>query len=83
MYRFAFVGMSALIAAASLTVLRMSVLPDWLAWGGFVAALAALLRLVGPLAGWLALVWLVAASMLMLIGAVGRGAPGAGRWERS
>jgi len=77
MYRFAFVGMSALIAAASLTVLMTGGLPNWLAWGGFVAALAALLRLLGPLAGWLALLWLVAASVLMLIGAVGRRAPDA------
>ena len=63
MYRFAFVGMSALIAAASLMVLRTGILPNRLAWGGFVAALAALLRLLGPLAGWLALLWLVAASV--------------------
>ena len=77
MYRFAFVGMSALIAAASLTVLRTGVLPNWLAWDGFVAALVALFRILGPLAGWLALLWLAAASVLMLIGAVGRRAPGA------
>ncbi|HZG64702.1 MAG TPA: hypothetical protein VEY13_14545 [Rubrobacteraceae bacterium] len=50
MYRFAFVGMSALIAAASLVALGTGVLPRWLAWAGFLFALAALLRLVGPLA---------------------------------
>jgi hypothetical protein len=77
MYRFAFVGMSALIAASSLVVLRTGVLPKWLAWGGFVAALVALLRILGPLAGWLALLWVVAVCVLMLIGAVGRTTPGA------
>ena len=49
MYRFAFVGMSALIAAASLVALGTGVLPRWLDWAGFLFALAALLRLVGPL----------------------------------
>ncbi len=44
MYRFAFVGMSVLIAATSVVALRTGVLPGWLAWAGFVAALAALLR---------------------------------------
>jgi len=44
MYRFAFVGMSALIAAASLVALGTGVLPRWLAWAGFLFALAALLR---------------------------------------
>ena len=69
MYRFAFVGMSALIAAASLVVLRTGVLPGWVAWVGFVAALAALLRLLGPLGAWLALVWVAAFSVLMIVGA--------------
>jgi hypothetical protein len=68
MYRFAFVGMSALIAAASVVVLRTGVLPGWLAWAGFVAALVALLRFLGPLGGWLALVWIIAVSVLMLTG---------------
>ena len=80
MYRFAFVGMSALIVAASVAVLRTGLLPNWLAWRGFVAALVALFPILGPfgrLAG--AALWLVAASVLMLIGAVGRRAPGA-RW---
>ena len=72
MYRFAFAGMSALIAASSLVMLRTGVLPTWLAWDGFVAALVALLRILGPLAGWLALLWVVAVCVLMLlIGAVG------------
>ena len=70
MYRFAFVGMAALIAAASAVVLRTGVLPGWLAWAGFVAALVALLRFLGPLGGWLALLWVIAISVLMLTGGV-------------
>jgi hypothetical protein len=71
MYRFAFVGMAALIAAASGVALRTGVLPGWLAWAGFVAALVALLRFLGPLGGWLALLWIIVVSMLMLIASVG------------
>ena len=76
MYHFAFVGMAALIAATSVIALRTSVLPGWLAWAGFVAALVALLRFLGPLGGWLALLWVIAVSVLMLTGGVGStGAP--------
>jgi hypothetical protein len=76
MYRFAFVGMAALIAAASGVALRPGVLPGWLAWAGFVAALVALLRFLGPLGGWLALLWVIVVSMLMLTGGVeSTGAP--------
>jgi hypothetical protein len=71
MYRFAFVGMAALIAATSVIALRTSVLPGWVAWAGFVAALVALLRFLGPLGGWLALLWVIAVSVLMLTGGVG------------
>jgi hypothetical protein len=71
MYRFAFVGMAALIAATSVLALRTNVLPGWLAWVGFVAALVALLRFLGPLGGWLALLWVIAVSVLMLTGGVG------------
>ncbi len=69
-YRFAFVGMAALIAAASVVLLRTGVLPRWLAWAGFVAALVALLRFLGPLGGWLALLWVIVVSVLMLAGSV-------------
>ena len=71
MYRFAFVGMAALIAATSVLALRTSVLPGWLAWAGFVAALVALLRFLGPLGGWLALLWVIVVSVLMFTGGVG------------
>jgi hypothetical protein len=71
MYRFAFVGMSALIAATSVIALRTSVLPRWLAWVGFVAALVVLLRFLGPLGAWLGLLWVIAVSVLMLTGGVG------------
>lgn len=71
MYRFAFVGMAALIAAASVVALRTGVLPGWLAWAGLVAALVALLRFLGPLGGWLALLWIIAVSVLMLTGGAG------------
>ena len=72
MYRFCFVGMSALIAATSVVALRTSLLPTWLAWAGFVAAIVALLRYFGPLGDWLALAGIVVVSMLVLAGSVGR-----------
>ena len=46
-------------------------MPGWLAWAGFVAALAALPRFLGPLGGWLTLLWVVAVCVLMLSGGVG------------
>jgi hypothetical protein len=72
MYRFCFVGMSALIAATSVVALRTSLLPKWLAWAGLVCGVFALLRYFGPLSGWLALAWIAVVSVLMLAGAVGR-----------
>jgi hypothetical protein len=72
MYRFAFAGMAALIAATSLIALRTGALPKWLAWVGFAAALVALTRYVGPLGGWLALLWIAVVSVLMIVGAIGR-----------
>jgi hypothetical protein len=72
MYRFAFVGMAALIAATSLVALRTGLLPKWLAWVGFVCTVIALLRFLGPLGGWLTLLWIVVVSVLMLAGTVGR-----------
>jgi hypothetical protein len=71
MYRFAFVGMSTLIAAASLVALGTGVLPRGLAWAGSLFALAALLRLVGPLGAWLTLLWIIAVSLLRLAGHIG------------
>ena len=71
LYRFAFVGMSVLIAATSVVALRTGRLPGWLAWAGFLAALVALLRFLGPLGGWLSLLWVVAVSVFMLAGGVG------------
>ena len=71
MYRFAFVGMAALIAATSAITLRSGVLPGWLGWAGFLFALVALLRILGPLAAWLSLLWIIAVSLLMLAGGVG------------
>ena len=70
MYRFAFVGMAGLIGAASVVVLRTGGLPRWLAWGVLVATLVALLRFLGPLGGWLALLWVIVVSVLMLTGVV-------------
>jgi hypothetical protein len=72
MYRFAFAGMAALIAATSLVALRARVLPNWLAWTGFVVALVALTRYVGPIGGWLALLWIAVVSVLMIAGTIGR-----------
>lgn len=71
MYRFAFVGMAALIAATSVVVLKSGVLPRWLGWAGLLVALVALLRFLGPLSAWLTLLWVVAVSVLMLTGGVG------------
>jgi hypothetical protein len=71
MYRFAFVGMSALIAATSVTALRTGVLPVWVGWAGFLFAIVALLRILGPLGAWLSLLWIVAVSLLMVAGGVG------------
>jgi hypothetical protein len=71
MYRFAFAGMSVLIAATSVTALRTGVLPGWLGWAGLLFALVALLRILGPLSAWLSLVWIIAVSLLMLAGGVG------------
>src|SRR5919112_2765464 len=71
MYRFAFVGMAALIAATSVVVLRTGVLHRWLGWAGLLVALVALLRFLGPLGAWLALLWIIAVSVLMITGGVG------------
>jgi hypothetical protein len=72
MYRFAFAGMAALIAATSLVALRTGILPKWLAWAGFATAIVALTRYVGPLGGWLALLWIAVVSVLMIVGAISR-----------
>ena len=71
LYRFCFAGMAALIAATSAVALTTRVLPKWLAWAGFVVALVALTRYVGPWGGWLALLWIAVVSVLMLGGFVG------------
>jgi hypothetical protein len=68
MYRFALAGMSVFIAAVSVVVLMTGVMPRWLALGGFIAALFALLRFLIPLGGILGLVWVLVVSVLMLAG---------------
>lgn len=83
MYRFALVGMSVLIAATSVVVLRTGVLPRWVALGGFVAALFALLRFLIPWGGLLGLVWVVAVSVLLLMGLGGPSTLGPRRLARS
>jgi hypothetical protein len=70
LYRFAFVGMSVLIAATSVVVLRTGVLPRWLGWVGFLVALVALLRFLGPLGAYLTLLWVVGISVFMVAGGV-------------
>jgi hypothetical protein len=79
MYRFALVGMSVLIAATSVVVLRTGVMPIWLALAGFVAVLFALLRFLIPLGGILGLAWVLVVSVLLLMGSVGRSARGGSR----
>ncbi len=71
MYRFAFAGMSVLTAASSVTALGTGVLPGWLGWAGLLFALVAWLRILGPLGAWLSLVWIIAVSLLMVVGGVG------------
>ncbi len=55
----------------SLVALRTGLLPKWLAWVGFVCTVIALLRFLGPLGGWLTLLWIVVVSVLLLAGTVG------------
>jgi hypothetical protein len=81
-YRFALVGMSVLIAAASVVMLQTGVMPRWLAAAGFVAALFALLRFLIPLGGILGLLWVLVVSVLMLVGLAGRGTNEPRRLER-
>ena len=83
MYRFALVGMSVLIAATSVVVLRTGVLPRWVALGGFVAALFALMRFLILWGSLLGLVWVVAVSVLLLMGLGGPSTLGPRRLERS
>lgn len=83
MYRFALVGMSVLIAATSVVVLRTGVLPRWVALGGFVATLFALMRFLIAWGGLLGLVWVVAVSVLLLMGLGGPSTLGPRRLERS
>jgi hypothetical protein len=64
--------MATLIAATSLVAIRTGILQKGLAWAGLVIAAVALLRLLGPLAGWLPLLWILVVSVLMLAGMVGR-----------
>ncbi|MPZ38513.1 MAG: hypothetical protein GEU95_10660 [Rhizobiales bacterium] len=78
-YRFAFVGIAAMIAATSAGGLRAKLVPAWLAWVGFAVAIVALLRYFGPLGGWLFMSWMLAVSILMIIGALGRPLPAAAR----
>lgn len=82
-YVFANAGMSVLVSAASLIILRTGILPRWLALFGLVAALLALLAfLIPPYGGMLALLWVVVLSALMLVGSVGPGRERASRPER-
>jgi hypothetical protein len=69
LYSFAWVGMSVLIAATSVLALRMGGLPRWLAWAGLVFGVLALIKFLTPLAV-LALLWVLAISVLMLTGHV-------------
>lgn len=83
MYRFALVGMSVLIAATSVVVLRTAVMPRWLALVGFVAAVFALLRFLIPMGGILGLLWVLVVSVLLLAGFAARSASGVRQLGRS
>ena len=70
LYSFAWVGFSVLIAATSVLALGKGILPRWLVWAGLVFAVLALLKFVTPLAT-LALLWVVALCVLLLVGQLG------------
>jgi hypothetical protein len=71
LYSFAWVGMAVLISASSVVALRTGFLPSWLAWAGLLAALVAALKVLVPHAT-LALLWILAVSVLMIAGSVTR-----------
>jgi hypothetical protein len=81
LYSFAWVGLAVLLSAASLTALRTGFLPRWLAWAGFLAALVAVLKFLVPVAT-LALLWILAVSVLMIIGSISPSALGTRRLGR-
>lgn len=69
LYHFCQVGDAIMVSAASLVVLGSGILPRWLAFVGFLAAVLALLHFVLPLVGAAAgLVWVALVSILMLSG---------------
>lgn len=69
LYNFAWSGMAVLIAASSVLALRMGGLPRWLAWAGLVFAILALIKFLTPVAVF-ALAWVLAISVLMIIGRI-------------
>jgi hypothetical protein len=77
LYSFAWVGLAVLLTATSLVALRTGFLPRWLAWAGLPAALVAVLKFLVPYAT-LALLWIVAVCVLMIIGSIG---PSPAGWE--
>ena len=81
LYSFAWVGLAILLSATSLVVLGTGFLPRWLAWAGFLAALVAVLKFLVPHAT-LALLWILAVSVLMIMGSVSPSAPGTRRLGR-
>jgi hypothetical protein len=81
LYSFAWVGLAVLLSATSLVALGTGFLPRWLAWAGFLAALVAVLKFLVPHAT-LALLWIVAVSVLMIMGSVSPTAPGTRRLGR-
>jgi hypothetical protein len=83
LYSFAWVGMAVLISATSVAALRTGLLPRWLAWAGFVAALVAVLKFLVPHAT-LALLWILVVSVLMITGSIiSPSTTGSRRLERS
>ncbi|HKH37187.1 MAG TPA: hypothetical protein VKA82_08470 [Rubrobacter sp.] len=81
LYSFAWVGLAILLSATSLVALGTGILPRWLAWAGFLAALVAVLKFLVPHAT-LALLWILAVSVLMIMGSVSPSAPGTRRLGR-
>lgn len=82
LYSFAWVGLAVLLSATFLVALKTGFLPRWLAWAGFLAALVAVLKFLLPYAT-LALLWILAVSVLMIIGSVSSSGVGTRRLGRA
>src|SRR5688500_747440 len=82
LYSLVWVCLAVLLSTSSLLARRRGVLPRWLACAGFLAALVAVLKFLLPYAT-LALRWILAVSVLMIIGSVSSSGVGTRRLGRA